>query len=48
MFNLLGEGEQGHETAQEQLLTAQALELHCFLTPAIYFFNVILFFMICI
>jgi len=29
MLNSLGEEEQGHETAQEQLLTAQPLELHC-------------------
>jgi hypothetical protein len=29
MFNSLGEEEQGHEIAQEQLLTAQPLELHC-------------------
>jgi hypothetical protein len=29
MLNSLGEEEQGHETAQEQLLTAQPPELHC-------------------
>jgi hypothetical protein len=33
---------------KQQVLTAQTLELHSFLTPAIYFFNVNLSFLICI
>jgi hypothetical protein len=29
MLSSLGEEEQGHETAREQILTAQLPELHC-------------------